>query len=134
MTKDFLDVYIDLLRMPLRFWTGEDWLNRTKLLRTFDSHYNHIRSVVPPERLLEWSPEDGWEPICSFLGQPKPNEPFPYINKGDNAAQIHKKIAYMRALAILKQLISDHLIITTVVLILATTVVTHTGWSLVSTF
>lgn len=40
-----------------------------------------IRGLVPKERLLEWSVEDGWEPLCKFLGKPVPeNEPFPHAN------------------------------------------------------
>lgn len=39
-----------------------------------------IRGLVPRERLLEWTVEDGWEPLCEFLGKPVPNEPFPHVN------------------------------------------------------
>lgn len=39
-----------------------------------------IRGLVPPDRLLEWSVEDGWEPLCKFLGKDVPDEPFPHLN------------------------------------------------------
>lgn len=39
-----------------------------------------IRGLVPKERLLEWSVEDGWAPLCNFLGKPAPEEPFPHAN------------------------------------------------------
>lgn len=39
-----------------------------------------IRGLVPKERLLEWCVEDGWEPLCEFLGKPVPDEPFPHVN------------------------------------------------------
>ena len=39
-----------------------------------------IRGLVPKERLLEWSIEDGWEPLCKFLGKDIPSEPFPNTN------------------------------------------------------
>ena len=39
-----------------------------------------IRGLVPKERLLEWSVDEGWEPLCKFLGKPVPNEPFPRVN------------------------------------------------------
>jgi hypothetical protein len=38
---------------------------------------------VPPERLLEWSAQDGWEPLCKFLGKDIPDEPFPHVNTSD---------------------------------------------------
>lgn len=45
--------------------------------------YNEeIRRLVPARRLLEWSPSDGWEPLCAFLGREVPDEPFPAVNDG----------------------------------------------------
>ena len=34
----------------------------------------------PADRLLEWKPGDGWEPICERLGLDVPDEPFPVTN------------------------------------------------------
>lgn len=41
-----------------------------------------IRGLVPKERLLEWYIDDGWEPLCKFLGKPvpPPDVPFPHAN------------------------------------------------------
>jgi hypothetical protein len=44
-----------------------------------------IRGQVSPERLLEWSVEDGWEPLCKFLGKEIPDQPFPNVNAAGNA-------------------------------------------------
>ena len=41
---------------------------------------------MPKENLLEWEPEDGWEPICKFLGKPVPQEAFPYANRGNGVS------------------------------------------------
>ncbi|KAK4225773.1 hypothetical protein QBC38DRAFT_481997 [Podospora fimiseda] len=43
-------------------------------------HCAMIRGLVPKERLLEWYIEDGWEPLCKFLGKPVPDVPFPHAN------------------------------------------------------
>lgn len=43
-------------------------------------HCNMIRGLVPKEKLLEWTVEDGWEPLCAFLDKPVPDEPFPHRN------------------------------------------------------
>lgn len=48
--------------------------------RAFEGHYNLVRRVVPADNLLEWKPQDGWEPLCKFLGRPVPATPFPKAN------------------------------------------------------
>jgi hypothetical protein len=39
-----------------------------------------VQDAVPAERLLVWSPADGWEPICEFLEVPVPEADFPRVN------------------------------------------------------
>ncbi|KAG4435468.1 hypothetical protein IFR05_009040 [Cadophora sp. M221] len=47
----------------------------------FINHYNEVRSLVPKENLLEFRVQDGWEPLCKFLGQPVPmGSKFPNTN------------------------------------------------------
>lgn len=46
----------------------------------YREHYNMVRGLVPEERRLEWTVEDGWEPLCKFLDKPVPDEPFPFVN------------------------------------------------------
>jgi hypothetical protein len=42
-----------------------------------------VRQSVPSDRLLEWSPADGWDPICDRLGLKVPSGPFPVTNTTD---------------------------------------------------
>jgi hypothetical protein len=43
--------------------------------------YNEeVRQFVPRDRLLVWSPADGWEPLCEFIGAPVPEMPLPRVN------------------------------------------------------
>ena len=44
---------------------------------------DEVRAAVPADKLLEWSPKDGWEPLCAFLEVPVPAEPVPHINDTD---------------------------------------------------
>ncbi len=49
-------------------------------MAAYERHNAEVRAGVPPERLLEWQPGDGWEPICAALGRPVPSQPFPHSN------------------------------------------------------
>lgn len=51
-----------------------------KAKQAFINHNNYVRKVVPPERLLEFHPADGWGPLCQFLDVPEPETPFPKAN------------------------------------------------------
>lgn len=39
-----------------------------------------VRAEIAPERLVEWQPEDGWEPLCRALALSVPDVPFPHAN------------------------------------------------------
>ena len=67
-----------------------------RLLEGYSNHYSHIRSVVPSSRLLEYTLEDGWEPLCQYLGKPVPNVPYPHENVGSYTADMHLEIMYFR--------------------------------------
>ena len=50
----------------------------------FRAHYSEIRRLVTKDRLLEFAVEDGWEPLCKFLGTEAPTMPFPKSNATDD--------------------------------------------------
>ncbi len=90
LDRSFTRMYIPLLRVPLQVWshtsTSTSSIPDPELLRVgFHNHYNHVRKVVPKDRLLEWHPRDGWEPLCKHLGVDVPEDskgkPFPKINE-----------------------------------------------------
>lgn len=63
--------------MP-RFFRGSLESNGKWVYR---QHVAMIKGLgLPKERLLEWSVEDGWEPLCNFLGKPIPAVEFPNGN------------------------------------------------------
>ena len=45
-----------------------------------DRYNAEVRAHVPAAQLLEWSPADGWEPLCGFLGVPVPAARLPRAN------------------------------------------------------
>ena len=48
-----------------------------------------MTSIVPEEDLLVWNLKEGWEPLCSFLGKPIPDEPIPHENRTGDFEWIH---------------------------------------------
>jgi hypothetical protein len=56
------------------------WRDDDALLAAYDRHNAEVRRDVPPDRLVEWQPGDGWEPLCTALGVPVPAEDFPHVN------------------------------------------------------
>jgi hypothetical protein len=58
----------------------DDLGNPTAMIDAFERHNAEVRAGVPADRLLEWAPSEGWEPICERLGVPVPDEPFPITN------------------------------------------------------
>lgn len=43
----------------------------------FRENNEHVKEVVPKEKLLIYEVKDGWEPLCAFLGAEVPEKPFP---------------------------------------------------------
>ncbi|KAL8798118.1 MAG: hypothetical protein Q9182_006945 [Xanthomendoza sp. 2 TL-2023] len=53
---------------------------RANWIRGYLDAYDEVRRIVPPEQRLEFNLNQGWEPICKFLGHEVPNKPFPHVN------------------------------------------------------
>jgi len=70
----------------------------------YERHYDHVRSLVPPERLLEYHVKDGWEPLCKFLGVPEPDVQFPKGNDQETLNRRFEAALKMTLVAIVKQL------------------------------
>jgi hypothetical protein len=42
--------------------------------------HEEVQRNIPADRLLVWSVQEGWEPLCEFLEVPVPDQPFPRLN------------------------------------------------------
>ncbi len=56
------------------------WRTETDAIDAYERHNEAVRRTVSRDRLIDWRPGDGWEPICSALGVAVPEEPFPHEN------------------------------------------------------
>ena len=57
----------------------------------FHEHNDLVRGLAEGRRFLEWRPEDGWGPLCEFLGVEAPPDgtPFP---RSDDWVEYKKKV------------------------------------------
>ncbi len=54
--------------------------DRAAAIAAFEAHNADVRANAPRHRLIDWTPEDGWAPLCEALGVAVPDEPFPRVN------------------------------------------------------
>lgn len=75
--------YIDLM---MEMWEQSGLLGsgaqagEGELAAAMERYNQEVIDTVPAERLLVWTPADGWEPLCRFLEIPVPQAPFPRLN------------------------------------------------------
>lgn len=54
--------------------------DRAHATAVFKAHNEQVKRLCDPSRLLVFQANEGWEPLCKFLGQPVPDEPYPRTN------------------------------------------------------
>jgi len=83
-----------------------DYMRNTYLIKHFDGHFdskekaeqvyhahnNEVIAHVPKEQLLVYEVKDGWEPLCSFLDCPLPDEAMPHLNKKEDFTKMLGKM------------------------------------------
>jgi hypothetical protein len=72
--------WFETVRTLLKARFSDQFDNPTAMMDAFARHNDAVRAAIPAGRLLEWTPADGWEPICERLGLDVPDSPFPKTN------------------------------------------------------
>lgn len=76
-------------------------ITESNMKAIFIEYHENLRRIVPGEKLLEFKVQDGYKPLCDFLGVPVPTtvigekeveEPFPRVHDG---AAFHDRINAM---------------------------------------
>jgi hypothetical protein len=75
---------LGLAKLLERFAGTAQWDDPETLMAAYDRHNALVRATAPPERFLDWRPEQGWPPLCCALGTPVPDEPFPWVNRRED--------------------------------------------------
>jgi len=60
--------------------------------REYLAYYERIRKGTPKERLLVFKVEQGWEPLCRFLGKEVPGEEFPRLNERGSIREAERSV------------------------------------------
>jgi len=55
-------------------------IEREGALERFERHNREVLASVPADRLLVYEIDDGWGPLCEFLGVGRPDTQFPHLN------------------------------------------------------
>lgn len=58
-------------------------LDRASCIDAYRRNNAKVRATIPADRLLVFTPADGWAPLCRFLGVPVPAGAFPRSNARD---------------------------------------------------
>lgn len=72
--------WLDTMSVLLRERFSDRLDDPTAMMDAFERHNAAVRRDIPSGRLLEWTPADGWGPLCERLGVDVPDEPFPRTN------------------------------------------------------
>lgn len=94
LARDDRDPMVPLFRVIFRDLCA-DLADHDGLMAGYQRWLGEVRAEVPPERLVEWQPGDGWVPVCEALGVPVPDRPFPHENS--TADYVTRAVARARA-------------------------------------
>jgi hypothetical protein len=78
--------------------------NKEMTLKAYHAWNERVHAVIPADRLLVFKVTEGWDPLCKFLGVPKPSEPFPHAN--DTESLVAGRRASSRAANLLMAIIA----------------------------
>ena len=57
--------------------------DRDYAVKVYVDHIAEVKATLSAGRLLNYDVKDGWQPLCEFLGEAVPAEPFPHKNTQD---------------------------------------------------
>jgi hypothetical protein len=61
--------------------------DRASFAASAQRHNEAVRRSVPPERLLVYRVQEGWEPLCAFLGCEVPPVAFAHLNEAGTVGE-----------------------------------------------
>ncbi len=85
--------YVSLGEKTLHFlFKGDD--SYENAVKEYQLLIEDVKNVIPPNQLLIFKPNDGWEPICNFLEKDIPTQAFPIQYNKEKDKVIIKNIIF----------------------------------------
>ena len=75
------------------------WTDEEAARAAYDRHNAEVQASVPPERLVDWKPGDGWGPLCEALALDVPDDPFPHLNTREEFPRVDEGSSVAEAVA-----------------------------------
>ena len=66
--------------------------DRDHVIAQYEKHNQQVIDEVPADSLLVYEPGQGWEPLCTFLDVPVPDEDYPRVNSTEDFKKQWQKI------------------------------------------
>lgn len=54
--------------------------DKAKAIARYTAYIDEVKTALPRDELLIFAVTEGWGPLCTFLGVPEPETPFPNVN------------------------------------------------------
>jgi hypothetical protein len=68
-------------------------IDKEAAIANYEQHIEDVKAAVPAAQLLVFSADQGWQPLCDFLGVAVPDIDFPRVNE---AADMKRVISLAR--------------------------------------
>ncbi|MGB2710190.1 MAG: sulfotransferase family protein [Conexibacter sp.] len=80
---------LGMIRTLIWDTTFEDrFADKDFAIEVFERHNEEVKRVVPAAQLLVYEIQQGWAPICEFLGVEAPGGEFPHLNDAETFRQM----------------------------------------------
>ena len=86
---------VQVFQLTNKFWVrqaGPKFKEKQPAIELFRRWNEQIIQEIPGEKLLVYQVSEGWEPLCTFLKVPVPDELFPHANTRSEFKDKNKKL------------------------------------------
>ena len=71
--------------------------DKDHVIGVYQAHNQNVKDRVPAEQLLVFESSQGWDPLCSLLGVPVPEETYPRVNTTEDfQTMVKERMAAMQ--------------------------------------